>query len=127
MFRSKLHWAGAAELLRRHDEVLVFVAPVDGGQDITYAGRLHKVVLDPSLSDLEALIAEGVVDPTTTGEGIWGGDCKTMSVVELEELREPFPMTQLVKLSDGQPLSADYGYGYSLVRGPDLPLGRSGA
>ena len=34
-------------------------------------------------------------------------------------LKHPFPFTRLVKLSDGKPISGDYGYSYSIVRAID--------
>jgi hypothetical protein len=34
-------------------------------------------------------------------------------------LKAPFPITRLVKLSDGKPISADFGYSYAIVRAVD--------
>lgn len=123
VFRSQVRWAGARRLLDEHGAVHVYVCPIPGDGRIAYAGILEDAVLDPTEADLAALLAKpDVVDPAR-GEGLWGGDCKTLYVVSLRELAVPFPITELTKLSDGQPLSADYGYSYSLVEGHEAAAG----
>jgi hypothetical protein len=33
--------------------------------------------------------------------------------------KQSFPITRLVKLSDGEPIAAEYGYSYAVVRAID--------
>lgn len=117
LFRSQKRWAGARELLDKHGHASIYFTPVGGDGRVHYAGRLVAVELDPTPATLERLRNELKARDVTTGkEGLWSGTCRTVYVVEIEQLQEPFPMTELEKLSGEGALSAEYGYAYSLVR-----------
>ncbi len=119
LFRSQKRWSGARALLHERGRASIYFCPIGGDGRVHYAGRLLAVELDPSPDTLARLETElGARDVTTGREALWDGTCQTLYVVEVEQLREPFPMTELEKLSGEGPLSADYGYGYSLVDRP---------
>lgn len=118
-FRSQKRWTGARELLKKHGQAAIYFCPIGGDGHIQYAGRLLAVELDPTPATLQRLQDELKARDVTPGtEALWDDTCQTLYVVEVEQLREPFPMTELHKLSGEGTLSADYGYGYSLVTRP---------
>jgi len=116
IFRSQIRWSGARDLLKRYDSVYVYLCPIPGNGMVEFAGRLVDVELDPSEASMAALMGRTGARNVAPGETLWDGACKTLYVVEIERLDKPFPMTELKKLSDGTPISADYGYSYCLVR-----------
>jgi len=52
-------------------------------------------------------------------EGLWENTGKRAGTLyainHLERVPQPFPMTELIKVSDNQPISPDYGYSYTVV------------
>lgn len=115
VMRAKSRWSRAAELAAAQNGCPLYVATIGEGDLVSHAGILHQVLLDPTPADLEALVAAGVRDPCPE-EALWDGDCQSLAVVELTVLDPPFSQTELIKASDGQPISADYGYSYCIVR-----------
>jgi len=117
LFRSQRRWVGARELLAADGAASIYLCPIPGDGLIHFAGKLVAVEIDPSEASMSALLEKTKArNVAPKEEALWNGACQTLYVVEIEPLTEPFPMTELVKLNDGQPLSADYGYSYSLVR-----------
>ena len=118
VYRSQIRWSGARELLASHSQVQLYACANGSDGIVQFAGRLLAVELDPTDASMAAVMRKlAAKDPARKfKEGLWNGRCKTLYVVELEHLAKPFSMTELVKLSDGAPISADYGYSYSLVR-----------
>jgi hypothetical protein len=118
-FRSKVRWAGAARLLADKGAAAIYFAPIGGDGRVHYAGRLVDVLLDPTEESVARMVERtGARDVARGKEGLWDGTCQTVYVVEIEQLQNPFPMTDLRRLDGGEPLSADYGYAYSLVTRP---------
>ena len=116
-FRSQKRWTGARELLQKHRQAAIYFCPIPGDGRIHFAGRLLAVELDPTPDTLQRLQDEMKARDVTNGkEALWDGTCQTLYVVEIEQLAQPFSMTELHKLSGEGALSADYGYAYSLVR-----------
>ena len=116
-FRSKRKWVGALELLDKGPASIYF-CPISGSGDgcIHYAGRLVAVELEPTAQSMAQLLERtGARDVAPREELLWDGSVQTLYVVEVEQLARPFPLTELRKLTNGEPLSADYGYAYSLV------------
>ncbi len=118
-FRSQRKWVGALELLR-HGPASIYFCPIPGDGRIHYAGRLVAVELLPTEQSMAELLARTRArDVASSEEMFWDGSVQTLYVVEVEQLARPFPLTQLRKLTNNEPLSADYGYSYSLVTRPD--------
>jgi hypothetical protein len=68
----------------------------------------------------EAALLERILE-STKDEGLWEIDGKPTlqtlyAITACRKLARPFPMTSLLKVSDGKPISADYGYSYTIVR-----------
>jgi len=78
------------------------------------------VLLDPVPGSPEAGRWLARVLPATRAEGLWDPPVSTLYEIRAcRLLKQPFPLTKLVKLSDGKPISADYGYSYAIVRAID--------
>ena len=116
-FRSQVLWATARDILAMHHSADVYMAPVGGDGSITHVGKLNHVHLDPNPADAGVRALLGLALPETQEEGLWDGKVKTLYLVtHTVRLERPFPMTELVKLSGGEALSANYGYSYSIVQ-----------
>lgn len=117
-FRSQRKWVGALELLSKGPASIYF-CPIPGDGQIHYAGRLVAVDLEPTAQSMAQLLERTRArDVAPRDELLWDGSVQTLYVVEVEQLARPFPLTDLHKLTNGEPLSADYGYSYSLVTRP---------
>lgn len=83
---------------------------------VGYEATLKALVLDPATDDSETAKALTHELPETVDEGLWGengGNVKTLYILShCRRLSVQFPITQLLKASDGNSISADYGYSY---------------
>jgi hypothetical protein len=78
------------------------------------------VLLDPVPDSPEAKKWLADVLPETASEELWDPPVSTLYAIRgCRKLRQPFPITRLVKLSDRKPISADYGYCYAIVQAID--------
>ncbi len=118
-FRSSRRWAGAHTANVEHGTLTIYFAPVGGDKGIEYTAILHQVHLDPAVDDpitQEVLACEL---ESTRAEGLWeqlGQKVQTLyTISHCERIDRPFPITELIKASDGTPISQKYGYSYSLV------------
>lgn len=118
-FRSVTHWSGAAQALADQSTIPVYFAAVGEGPIVTYAAELLAVLVNPGVMDPETERFLAFSLPSTIEEGLWEeyeSSVKTLYMVKrCRELDPPFPMTQLVKLSNDEPISPNYGYSYSIV------------
>jgi hypothetical protein len=119
-FRSSKRWVRAHAANVEHGTLKIYFAPLGGDKGIEYAAMLHRVHLDPNADDpvtQEVLFTEL---ESTRKEGLWeqfDQKVQTLYVIShCEQLVKPFPITELIKASDGTPISQDYSYSYSLVR-----------
>jgi hypothetical protein len=119
-FRSSRKWTGAHAANAEHGTLRIYFAPVGGNQGIEYAAMLHLVHLDPHPDDpvTQEVLASEL--ESTREEGLWeqpGKKVWTLYVIShCEQLAKPFPIAELIKASDGTPISGNYSYSYSLVR-----------
>lgn len=117
-FRSSKNWAGASRLLDRlgRGTIPVLFAVVDQGPAVRYRALLQELKLSPTPGDPRT---EGLLrlrPPSTREENPWVDKTKTLYAISgCHELQTPVSYGALVKQSDGQPLSADFGYSYALV------------
>jgi len=92
---------------------------VDSGSDVQYAAKLQRVIIDPQRGQPETDQLLNLSTSTTRHEGLWentGKPAGTLYAINhLERMSKPFPVTELIKISDDQPISANYGYNYALV------------
>ena len=94
-------------------------AVVDSGSLVRYAAKLQLVIVDPQRCQPETEQLLDLSTSTTCEEGLWENTdkpVKTLYVInQLGRVPQPFPMTELIKISDDQPISPEYGHSYSLV------------
>ena len=128
-FRSGLRWTGAHSANVELGPMRIYFAPVRGEKVIEYQADLHQVHLDPSSKDpitQEVLACEL---ESTRSEGLWEKyekQVKTLYVISrCELLKEPFPITELIKVSDGKCISENYGYSYCLVLEQETGMART--
>ncbi len=118
-FRASTLWKSAHHANQLHGTLEIYLSAIGGEKLVEYKAMLHRVKLHPAQgeNDTETLLAFELDE--TKGEGLWekyGAKVDTLYVLtHCIRLREPFPMTRLVKISDDKPISEDYGYSYCLV------------
>ena len=115
-FRSSKSWARIKQALDEQETVKIYFAPVGGDGTVEYEGTLKALVLNPKRGEPDTDAALGWDLPETKDEGLWeneNGVVRTLYLVSnCRKLPQPFPMTELVKTSNGAPISANYGYSY---------------
>ena len=79
---------------------------------ITYQATLHKVILKPEKRKAE--IQKWSRFAITTEEDLLS-EAQTIYVISHCKAVKPFPMTNLIKVSDGKPLNKNFKYNYALV------------
>ena len=118
-FRGVSRWSSAAQALQQYSPIDIYFAVVDSGSLVQYAAKLQRVIVDPQRGKPETERLLDLSTSTTRDEGLWentGKPAGTLYAINhLERVPQPFPMTKLIKVSDDQPISADYGYSYALV------------
>jgi hypothetical protein len=118
-FRGVSRWSSAAQALQKHCPIDIYFAVVDSGSLVRYAAKLQRVIVDPQRGQAETEQLLNLSTSTTRDEGLWentGKPAGTLYAINrLERIPQAFPMTELIKVSDDQPISADYGYSYTLV------------
>lgn len=121
-FRAAKGWSSAAKLLQQSSPVDIYFAVVDSGPLIQYVAKLRRVLVDPQRGQPETEQLLELSTSTTQHEGLWETDKKPArtlyAINQVERVPQPFPMTELIKVSDDQPISSDYGYSYTLVHAP---------
>lgn len=115
-FRSARMWKGARELLRSGSEVLVYFTVIDDGPVVRFVARLREVLPAPDtkLAAAERLLRSA--PPHTIDEELWKGRVKALYAISGCRRVEPFPMSRLIKLENGEPLAENYKYSYAMVR-----------
>lgn len=120
VFRAWTKWLTASRELPSGGSLPIYMATVGGNGDVEYEAELCDVQLKPRRGNAktERLLAR--VLKSTKNEGLWerseNGIAKTLYAIRrCRKLPKPFPMTSLVKVSDGERISADYGYSYCVV------------
>ena len=118
-FRSAATWRKASLALESHGTIPVYFAAVGGGPKVEFVADLVSVQLNPRREDPETRRYLEFSLPSTASEGLWEEyekSAQTLYVIKRSRrLLAPFPMTQLVKVSDSKPIAANYGYSYSVV------------
>jgi hypothetical protein len=118
-FRGVSRWSSASQALQQHSPIDIYFAVVDSGSLVRCAAKLQRVIVDPQRGQPETEQLLDLSTSTTREEGLWedtGKPAGTLYAIDhLERVPQPFPMTDLIKVSNDQPISPDYGYSYTLV------------
>lgn len=122
-FRARTIWRTALNALQMHKTLPVYLVPVGGKSEVEFSAVLHHVKLHPERgdADTETYLGFALTDAEVEGtgdEGLWEQfDTRVMTLYVITHCKPvtPFPLTELIKLSDGIPISADYGYSYCMV------------
>ncbi|MEO5577217.1 MAG: hypothetical protein ABIR67_15300 [Gaiellaceae bacterium] len=120
VFRAKAKWATAERAIGRLGPIPIYLAAIGAAGQVEYEAKLCEVLLDPVAGSPEADEWLDHVLEATASEGLWDPPVSTLyAICACRTLKQPLPITRLVKLSDGEPISADYGYSYAIVRAID--------
>lgn len=115
-FRSSKKWATAKKALDQQVVIRGYLSPIGGDGQVVYSAIVKNIVLDPLRGDADTDRALANQLPETVNEDLWSqddGPVKTLyEVSHCKRLLFPFSMTQLLKASDGKPISKNYGYSY---------------
>lgn len=115
-FRSAKMSKGARELLKSGSEVLVYFAVIDDSPMVRFVARLREVLPAPDTKLAAAKRLLRSAPPHTLDEELWDGHVKALYAISGCRRVEPFPMTRLIKLENGEPLAENYKYSYAMVR-----------
>ncbi len=126
VLRSNKRWTSVEEHLQKGEICIVYLAVVDDGPIVQYKACLEEVLLNPirgqrATDDLLKLTHSGIDEDVLLKMD--GKPVLTLYRLTDCEKITPFPMTELIKIKGGEPISAEYGYGYTLVkpRSEDTP------
>jgi hypothetical protein len=117
-FRTTALWRSGAKALEAQGPRQIYFAP-EGQTTVQYAGVLEQVLLEPQAESAEtqALLAHCL--PETQDQGLWeqyDEHVRTLYVIShCHDVESPFSYTDLTKISDDEPVSEKYTYGYILV------------
>jgi len=123
-FRSAKLWRRVKEALDDQETVKLYFSPNGTDGLVEYEGTLKALVLNPEFGEQETDAALGWDLPDTQDEGLWEDNksrVRTLYIVSnCRKLKHSFPMTELIKVTDSVPISANYGYSYVPVYERDL-------
>lgn len=119
--RSGKPWTSAAVGVEAHGRLPIYYR-MDG--DVTHKGLISNIVINPDENSVEAeKLVQHITDDDTYGEYHDVLDTTTFIVTDGERLKEPFPQTELQKLSGEGTI--DDGYtrqpAYVIQRPDDFP------
>lgn len=103
-----------------------------GPTGVEYEAILHQVHLNPKIDDPVTTEILATELKSTREEGLWeqsGKGVQTLYVIShCKQLAVPFPISELIKVSDHKPISENFGYSYCVVlerqphTAPDIEL-----
>ena len=131
MFRAASKWVAAVREIPAGGSLPIYMAAIGGAGKVEYEAELCGGQIGPRRGDPNAEALLAMVLKSTKDEGLWEKSEKAVrtlyAIRACRKRSKPFAITSLVKLSDGKPISADYGYSYAIVRGhrPGRPRGCS--
>jgi len=118
-FRSATHWTAAATALEVHNTIPVYFAVVGEGPHVAFMADLVAVHLNPYSMDPDTERFLRFSLPSTVKEGLWESyqsSVRSLYMVKrCRKLDSTFPMTELIKVSNDEPIAPNYGYSYSVV------------
>ncbi len=118
-FRAAKSWASAHYANEVHGAIKVYFAAIGGEKEVEYEGIIHRIKLGPQKSDQDTKDLLRFSLTETKDEGLWEKGRKRVNtlyvITHCKKISVPFPMMELIKLSDDKLISEDYGYSYCLV------------
>lgn len=121
-FRSQKPWRSVENAMMWRDDNVIVYSCLIGKEQIYYTAVLEDILLHPTdeRDGVDKYLESQLDIHRHHDEGLWEGDVSTLyQVSQVTRLDEPFPFTELRKVSNGEPLDADYGYSYSVVQQPE--------
>lgn len=134
-FRAASKWASAARAVNDGASLPTYISAIGSSATVEYAADLCAVHIDPRPGDPKAEALLGHCLPSTAGEDLWqeyGKRVRTLYVLmNGRRLADPFPVSELRKVSDGEGISPEYKYSYAVVSPlawtwREAPVDRSG-
>jgi hypothetical protein len=113
-FRSRIAWASAEDALGVRTPRAIYIAPIDGNGVVEYEADLFDVEPNAKRGNLRTEKLFGFVLEHLKKEE-WTDPCTLYVIRNCRQLPHSFHMTELLKLSDGKPISIDYARAYSVV------------
>ena len=115
-FRARSAWKSAASAVEGHGPCPLYYLVAGERNLVRYEARLCRVLLDPKPEARETQEMLKLCLPETQYEGTWEGTVNTLyTISSCRELTNPFPYTDLTKVSDGRRIAENFGYSYSIV------------
>ncbi len=118
-FRASSTWASAARAVANGTAVPIYIAAVGSPGAVGYVAELIEVQTHPHRGDPTTERLLKWYTNSTKDEGLWEKYDKRVETLytirKCRRLQRPFPMSRLVKASDGTVMSADFRYSYALV------------
>lgn len=107
-FRSQTRWVSAAKAVAEEGSIPIYFASGDGSE-VRYQADLVAVRIDPEPGD--ELLQHSVA--STEGEELWDNKVRTLYAIKgCRPVEPPFPMTRLIKVSDGLPIDPNFRRSY---------------
>lgn len=120
VFRARSKWVTALREIPAGGSLPIYMAAIGGAGEVEYEAELCDGQIEPRRGDPKTEVLLALVLKSTKDEGLWekyGKTVETLYAIRACRRRSrPFPITSLVKLADGKPISANYAYSYALVR-----------
>ena len=120
VFRARSKWVTALRAIPVGASLPIYMGAIGGTGEVEYEAELCDGQIGPRRGDSKTETLLASVLKSTAEEGLWeknGKAAETLYAIRACRRRSrPFPITSLVKVSDGQPISPDYGYSYAIVR-----------
>lgn len=118
-FRASTRWASAERAVSVATPLPLYIAVVGGPGLVEYTADLCDVHTRPRRGDPKTERLLRFTTPSTEKEGLWeqyDKEVKTLYVIKrCIKLAQPFALSDLNRLADGQPLSDNFRYSYALV------------
>lgn len=115
-FRSSVRWTNAKKALDKQETLKIYLAAIGDAPVVTHEATLKILILDPKTGshDTEAWLKSAPASTET--EGLWEeSDSAVKSLYVISNCKPvicKFPISRLLKASDGKPVSESYGYSY---------------
>ena len=118
-FRASTLWASAEREVSDGPPLALYIAAVGGPGTVEYVAELCEVQTHPHRGDPKTERLLAAVTPSTADEGLWEKYDKRVrtlyAIRYCRRLATAFPISTLIKASDGTPLDSEYRYSYARV------------
>ena len=115
-FYSNVAWKRVEDAHISGKSVAVYFVVAENPRHVAYTGILKNIVIPPVKDStlLDGLLS--MAPDAAAKEAVSNGKARTVySVTNVQRLPTPFSQTELLKLSDGSPVNANYERSYCIV------------